>query len=236
MHFLGNPQKRSYFALASHNSLLWFQFFFFFQFEEYLIENKCSDKRETFTFFFFFFFYINDRKIYVTSLPSTPQLCGNIGNACIRHLWVKDERISKRNAVQMFHHRESAVKEYLLSATGQVGSHQNFLPASFITRYLNSTPALDQKILSGKMTTAPPHLLPPTEQRRSSIGGIYWLMHRACHKRHPSRWLPHNSLWASSTRKQSETECLHHLVYGAISELQLILLGQFRTTIFSSLS
>ena len=56
--FLCNQQKRSYFALASHDSLL---LFIFSHFEVYRIENECSEKRELVFFFFFFFF-----------LPSTP--------------------------------------------------------------------------------------------------------------------------------------------------------------------
>ena len=52
-HLLGNPQKSSYFALASHESLLLSILFFFFTLK-YMIGNQCSEKRETLVFLSFF--------------------------------------------------------------------------------------------------------------------------------------------------------------------------------------
>ena len=51
-HLLGTQQRSSYFAVASHESLL---LFVFFHFEVCMIENECSEKREACLFFFFFF-------------------------------------------------------------------------------------------------------------------------------------------------------------------------------------
>ena len=50
-HVLGSQPKSSYSALASHEFLL---LFISFHFEVYLIENKCSEKRETYLVLFFF--------------------------------------------------------------------------------------------------------------------------------------------------------------------------------------
>ena len=74
-HFSSNQQRSSYFPLVYHESLL---LFIFFQTEVYMIENKCSEKRETCPPFFF---YINKLKICFADRPSTTHSCGNIRNA-----------------------------------------------------------------------------------------------------------------------------------------------------------
>ena len=81
--FLGNQQKGSYFPLVYHESLL---FFTFFEFEVCMIENKWSEKRET--FFFFFFFLINNLEINFADWPSATWPHGNIGNTYTLHLRV----------------------------------------------------------------------------------------------------------------------------------------------------